>query len=202
MIIDTSNGTLKVNDLNSTNGTSVRLRTSTKSFKNPKNDNYTQNAVMYERDYRESDGSITGLFKLAPSKPFHLDLRDEWEIILAPRSHYNSYANDSLVIKSDGSGNLTVHQIDPDTNKPGDAVSDFKLSFKIPEAISPELANAATNPAKVNLLNPDFPKDPEFINPDEKNSIYNKDNSDINKFPELPRSLTQVEGKLDLGNPQ
>jgi len=76
--------------------------------------------------------------------PVDLGINVEWEIVLAVRGKdlNKKYHRDSLVIKSDGKGNLTFHQIDPNTSQPGEAISRLKLP--LPNDTSAEQARLAT----------------------------------------------------------
>jgi hypothetical protein len=143
--IDRTNATLRVSDIGSLHGIQVRLREDTNSFKSSENDNdATKTSSLLLIGAREV-GSRIGNIQLGQHEPYLLDLREKWEIILAPKDISTPYSFHNLVIKCDGSGNLTAHQLHPETRMLGRRpIPGFSIKVPIPESTSPELARGAT----------------------------------------------------------
>jgi len=119
ILYDTKTGKIKLEDKVSKNGT-----------------------IVFSKTQNKDDGLI-----VAPQTPIGLELKDKWEIVLAFKGKeagekYHPY---SLVIKSEGDGNLTFHQItkddESDNLKLGDAI--YQLKLPSPNETSPQQARLA-----------------------------------------------------------
>jgi hypothetical protein len=126
ILYDTNTGKITLKDTNSTHGTVVFKDTDDDETKNTDND-----------------------IPVPIRCPADLNIKDKWEIVLAERYRKpnEKYHINSLVIQSDGNGNLRFHQIDPQTSKPGEALS--KLILPLPNDTCAEQARSAANSGKV-----------------------------------------------------
>jgi hypothetical protein len=145
--VNTVTGKITLTDYESTNGTTLQIDTNTISYKDPSNSFYLDCSCPQKTN---GDSSIIQ-WLVNRNKPVTLDLQDKWTIILAPLNRYvfeENFHKNSILMKSDGKGNITLHEPD-DTGLPGEALS--TLSISLPDETSPSLVREANNPTKARI---------------------------------------------------
>jgi hypothetical protein len=127
----------------------LQINEKTKTFLDESN-----NMSLDKSDSRRfvKDESTTRQFSINIENPVNLDLRDEWTIILSPErsphiSRYDQrYPIYSIVIRSDGLGNLTFYRPD-NTGDLDHPISE--LNIPLPNDTSPEQTRSANNSGKL-----------------------------------------------------